>query len=335
VNYKFDGFTLDTDLFELRKDGAPVAIEPQTLSVIRYLIDQRQRLVSREDLVKAIWGGRAVSDWAISASIKSARQALDDTASPRRYIQTVHGKGFRFIAALDSASNTVSAPAMQPTIAVLPFEDLNGEEDQRYFADGIAEDLITDLSQTPGLSVISRNAAFTAAGQGTSRTAIADRLSANHLLEGSIRHSGDALRINVRLLAAGTEEPLWAARFDGLRADIFDLQDRINDAVIRTLKLQVSDPRNSRPTLDAIAHDLCLQGRAEYYQYTPVHLAKALALFEQATDRDPGYAEAFAYQSYCRTSMHVFAWPGSDETLEPAIALAERAIALDSNSAVA
>jgi TolB-like protein len=339
--FNFGGFELDTDKFELKQAAKPVNVEPQSILVIRYLVENRDRMVTREDLIDAIWDSRAVSDWAITAAIKSARQALNDDSNPRKFIATVHGKGFRFIADVSVGGKTEEASESphgdEQTdglhLVVIPFDDLSEGDDLQYFADGISEDLITDLSQVTGLSIASRNASFSFKNQRLDAQSISRSIEATHILEGSVRHQGDKLRINVQLLETNTADQLWAERFEGSADDIFALQDEINGHIVRTLKVHLAIDTNHRGTRNPKVYDYCLRGRSEYYLYTPEHLARAQIYFEKATELDQKYAEAYAYQAYCRTSAYVFTWPGSDPNLDPAIALAQKAIDLNRNSA--
>lgn len=231
-----------------------------------------------------------------------------------------------------------SAPTDRPSLVVLPFANNSGDPEQEYFADGISEDLITDLASSDDLFVVSRNSSFVFKGQSPDAREICQRLGVAHVLEGSVRRSGDRVRINARLVDGATGGQLWAERFDGDMSDVFDLQDDINRRIVSALKAKLppaqkrSDarqtPRNSH------AYDLCLKGRWEYYFYTPDRLARAGEYFQQAIDEDSTYAEAFAYLSYCRAATYVFTWPGADDSLEPALALAEKAVELNPSSAV-
>lgn len=342
--YRFESFELDTDAFELKREGVLLAAEPQTLLILKYLLEQRHRMVSKADLLEEIWEGRAISDWAVSAGIKSVRQVLGDTGTERKFLRTVHGKGFRFVAEVSIAGQ--AAPALQtaaklPSLAVIPFENLSPpdtsvEEAQRdYFADGISEDLLTDLSKIPGLTVASRNACFAMKQQRLEVRDIGRKLGVNHVLEGSVRQQGGRLRLNVQLSETETGRQIWADRYEGSSNETFVLQDDINAKIISSLQLRLTMPKARRGTSSHEAYDQCLRGRAEYYRYTPIHMAKALTFFERATEIDPNYADAYAYQSYCRTAIFVFAIPGSDSNLKTALKLADTAIRLDESSAVA
>ncbi len=325
-------FELDAEAFELRLDGQRVAVEPLVLQLILHLAGNLHRLVSRDELVQTIWQGRAVSDWAVSAAIKAARRALGDIEEPRRYIRTVHGRGLRFVAEVRHADPIRPDPR---ALAVIPFRTIGGGEGEDYFADGVSEDLMVELSRVAGLRVATRFSAFRFRGTDLAPQEIGRALGADQLLTGAIRREDGALRITAELLDARDGSQLWSDRFTGTAGDIFAMQDAIAERITAALKLHFAAPARARATQDPQAYDLCLRGRWEYFQYSPAHFARAAQYFAEALDRDPDYAEALAYLSYCRTSTHVFAWPGSDDTLDPALDCARRAVALDPQSAVA
>ena len=233
----------------------------------------------------------------------------------------------------------LSTPREGDSIVVLPFVNNSDDPEQEYFADGISEDLITDLANASGLFVVSRNSAFSFKGQNLGPREICRRLGVQHVLEGSVRRSGNRLRINAHLIDGKSGGQIWAERFDGDLDDVFKLQDDINGRIVSALKGKFTAARargDGRKTpRSAQAYDLCLKGRQEYYFYTPDRLARASEHFEAAIQEDPDYAEAYAYLSYCRAATYVFTWPGADDTLLPALALAEKAVALDPASAVA
>lgn len=315
--HRFGPFELDARAFELRRDGRPVKVEPQSLSILLLLAENEGRLVTRDDLIAGIWRREAVSDWAISTAIRGARAALGESGAERRFIQTVHGRGYRFTG--DGAEGAV--------LLVEPFEALGPEAADAYLAAGLADDLITDLARMEGFAVLSRGAAQAAGAAG------ARAVGASHVLGGGLRRSGDRLRVNARLSEAGTGRAVWAERFEGREDEIFAMQDRMAAAVAHALAPgAASGP--TRPARDPAAYDAYLKGRFEYYMYSPAHLAKALGHFERATEIDPGFAEAFAHQAYCRNTLHVFGWPGADETLAPVLALADMAVALDPDGAL-
>lgn len=341
VIYRFDEFELDYEKFELRRAGLQIQVEPQTLTLLHFLVQNRNQLISRTGLIETIWSGRTVSDWAVSAAIKAARTALGDTGTPRRFIRTVHGKGVRFIAQVSEVDAQTSKPGNTSqssndlNLLILPLDDFSEGKQNQYLADGITEDLINDLGAASHLRVASRSASFRMQNKETDPEFLKNKMGISHFLEGSIRRNHNRIRINIQLLATDTETQIWSDRFDGTMGDIFDFQDMICAKIARNLQVQLSTISARSGTRNKDAYEHCLKGRAEYFQYKPASLAKALSHFEAATAVDPTYAEAFAYQAYCRTSNYVFTWPGADSDLDYAEKLARKAIALDDRSAIA
>ncbi len=335
--YTFEEWVLNSENYELSQNGSIVSVEPLTFSVIEYLIENRHIVVSRDSLLEDVWQGRNVSDWAVSAAIKSARLVLGDTATPRRFIQTIHSKGFRFIAKVLVETGHLPAkpaPNSGPSLVVVPFETIGNHVDESYFSDGLTEDLITDLSLTSGLNVATRNTSFAIKSETIDRNSLNKELGVTHLLEGSVRRQGNKIRVNAHLVEISSGLRLWSDRFTAAGDEIFDLQDELCLAVITSLKLHLTASIERHETQNVKAYDQCLRGRSEYYRYTPDSMARALSCFELATDLDPNYAAAYAYQSYCRTAMYVFAWSDSDENLYPALELAKKAVSLNEKSAV-
>ncbi|MGI9520356.1 MAG: adenylate/guanylate cyclase domain-containing protein [Hyphomicrobiaceae bacterium] len=232
---------------------------------------------------------------------------------------------------------SVEPPIDRPSVAVLPFANPSRDPDQEYFADGITEDLITDLSKVGGLFVIGRNSSFALKGTQYDTSEVGRQLGVQHILEGSVRRSGNRVRINAQLVEVKSRGQLWADRFDGDLSDIFRLQDEISGRIVASLETRLTRRRLEsglrQQTSDPVAYDLFLKGRAEYYQYTQEHMAKAQRYFQQAIEKDPQYARALEFLSHCLTTAYVFAWGGSEINLAKAIALAERSITLDPQSA--
>ncbi len=247
--------------------------------------------------------------------------------------------GLRPGAAGPAAPKAEPRPPAGPSIAVLPFANISGDPEQEYFADGLSEDLITDLSKISGLFVVARNSSFSFKGENADIRDVAAKLGVAHVLEGSVRKMGTKVRINAQLIDAATGGHLWAERYDGDLDDIFTLQDEIMAEIVSAMELHLTAADRAsaarKPTRSVEAYDLCLRGRAEYYRYTPDHFANARRYFEQAIEIDPAYAEAYGYLSYCLTTTFVFTWSGAEDSLDRALGLAEKSLALDSRSSVA
>jgi adenylate cyclase len=227
----------------------------------------------------------------------------------------------------------------KPSIAVLPFDNLSDDPQQEYFSDGMAEDLITDISKISGLSVTARNSSFAFKGQALDVKDIAQKLDVQHIVEGSVRKMGDRLRINAQLIDGADGRHLWAERYDGNMAEIFDFQDAIREQIVAALQVSLTPTDKAlaerKQTDNVEAYDLFLRGRASYYRYTPEDLLEAKKCFEEAIEHDPKFADAYAYLSYCYFQGWASIWPGFDDNLDRANELAEKGVALDSTSAIA
>ena len=182
LRFLFEDYALDTDLRELQRGAVVVSVTPQVFDLLDYLIRNRERVVSKDELINAIWSGRSVSDEALATRLNAARSAIGDSGQEQRLIKTLPRKGFRFVGPVLEAQRTADAPVAddvrsehpkpvlalpdKPSIAVLPFHNLSDDPEQEYFADGMVEDIITGLSRSKLLFVISRNSSFTYKGKG-------------------------------------------------------------------------------------------------------------------------------------------------------------------------
>ena len=313
--YKFENFTLDSERRELRCDGELVAIEPQVFDVLQFLIAHRERVVSNDDLIKAIWEGRVVSEATVATRMNAVRRAIGDSGERQRFIRTIPRKGYRFVVNVEEQdavirqelSNLVAAepPRLpdKPSIAVLPFVNVSGDLEQEYFADGITEDLITALSQFRWLFVIARNSSFVFKGKPANANSIARELGVRYLLEGSVRKAGNRVRITGQLIEAQTGAHLWADRFDGDLEDIFDLQDKVTASVVGSIgpKLEQAEINRAKrkPTESLDAYDYYLRGMANLHQGTKASTTEALRLFSRAIELDPDFAAAYGMSAWC------------------------------------
>lgn len=341
--YRFNDFVLDTGRRELRRGNTMVAAEPQVFDLLEYLIRSRERVVSRDDLLAAVWHGRLVSDATLGSRINAARAAIGDNGEEQRLIRTLPRKGIRFVgevreeadfpaATQQDTKPPVAAPE-GPSIAVLPFTNMSGDPEQEYFADGMAEDIITALSRISRLLVIARNSSFIYKGKAVDIRDVGRELGVNYVLEGSVRRSGGRLRISGQLIDATSGAHLWADRFDGDASDVFELQDRITESVVAAIEptLQVAEVerrRNSRPS-ELDAYDLLLHAYALRSEFTPESIAAAVVCLDQALTIDPNYAPAMAAAAYCHALRHFQGWVRDDHTYRTkAVALAWRAVEL-------
>ncbi len=340
--FSFEDYEVDVARRELRRAGRPVALEPQVFDVLVYLIENRARVVSKDDLIRDVWGGRIVSESTLTSRIAAARKAVGDTGSDQRLIRTVQRKGLRFIgepreaASSATSASVTSRPALVlpdlPSIAVLPFADMSGGPDGEYFADGITEDIITALAKWRWFFVIARNSSFTYKGRHADVRAVAQELGVRYVLEGSVRRAGDRLRITAQLVDASTGAHLWAERYDGVLGDVFELQDRLSASIVGAIEPQLKSAelariRQKRPE-SLQAYDYYLQALPPFYRQTCADNDEACKLLAQAIAADPGYALAYAMSAYCRHSRRMQGWGSPAEEEREGMRLAERALAL-------
>jgi adenylate cyclase len=326
--FLFEGFRLDRRggvLYRRNEHGAftPMVIGSRALDILGVLIDRPGDLVSRAEIMDAVWPGTVVEDSNINVQVAALRRILDDERAESSCIRTVSGRGYRFVgpvtqvepAALQSGNGSGGAiaeteqphdPSTGPlahiavaprlSIVVLPFTNLSDDREQQYFADGITEDLTTDLSRIAGMLVISRNTAFTYRNKPVDTKQIGRELGVRYALEGSIRRSGSQVRVNAQLIDAETDTHLWAERFDGDTGDLFTLQDEVTSRIAIALNFAMVSAEAARPTANPDALDYIFRGRAAANNPPTRHsYAERISLFERALALDPGSIEAQSY----------------------------------------
>jgi TolB-like protein/Flp pilus assembly protein TadD len=324
LRYLFEEYAFDTDLRELYRGAHVVSVAPQVFDLLGYLIRNRERVVSKDDLIKTVWNGRVVSDAALATRLNVARSVIGDSGEKQRLIKTLQRKGFRFVGAVqevqrsadaaltaasdkqsfqgivsldrsDAANVTMSIPAPRLSIVVLPFANFGGDPEQDYFVDGVTESLTTDLSRISGSFVIARNTAFTFKGKAVDVKQVGRELNVRYVLEGSVQRGGNRLRVNVQLIDAETGNHLWAERFEKPIADLFEMQDEIVSRLANTLNAQLIlvEARRAERSTHPDAMDLYFQGWAyENNGTTAEYMTQAQALFDRALALDPGNIEA-------------------------------------------
>jgi len=291
----FEDYALDTDRRELRRGAAPLSIEPQVFDLLEFLVRNRDRVVSKDDLLASVWGGRIVSESTVFSRINAARRAIGDSGDRQRLIRTITGKGIRFIGAVQQQADAEPGiPAIAPplSIVVLPFANPSNDPDLECLVDGITDDLTTDLSRISGSFVIARNTALTYKGQSVDVKQLGCELGVRYVLEGSIRWAGDLARVNVQLTDAESGAHLWADRFDTDRGGLPAAQDEIIGRLARTLNIKLMEVASHRieqaTARKPASNDLLIRGLATFYGYgSEATLQEALRLFEQALELEP------------------------------------------------
>jgi TolB-like protein len=336
VLFVFSEHRLDTDRRELRRGTETVALEPQVFDLLVYLVENRDHVVNKDDLLGSIWGGRIVSDSTLTSRINAARKAIGDNGEDQKLIRTIARKGFRFVGEARSATADEPAqaehqprPALplpdRPAIAVLPFTNMTDDPAQEYFSDGISEDIITALSKLRWFFVIARNSSFTYKGKAVHLKRIAEELGVGYLVEGSVRKAGERVRITVQLNDVATGSHIWAERYDRSLADVFAVQDEITEAIVAAIEPQLYAAENvhtqRKPPGSLDAWDLVMRALSHYWRVTRQDNLVAQALLEKAITIDPNYGQALGVLA----CSHIFSAHMGWEDITASAPIAERA----------
>ena len=281
MQFVFGDCVLDLERRELIRDAQAVAMGPQVFDLLVFLVENRARVVSKDDVLDTVWKGRIVSESTLTSHINAVRNAIGDSGQTQHLLRTVPRKGFRFVGDVSEKQPSgrsdpvraepastgdalAAAPPLPdtPSLAVLPFQNLSGDPEQDYFADGMIEDVITALSRIRWLLVIARNSSFTYKGRTVDVKQVGRELGVRYVLEGSVRKAANRVRITGQLIDATTGGHVWADRFDGTLDDIFELQDQVTASVVGTLTpsssgRKSSAPSGSRPRASALTTAIC------------------------------------------------------------------------------
>jgi TolB-like protein len=248
TGFSFEGFVLDLGRGSLlTRAGEEIPLRRQSFELLRLLVENAGRLLDRDTINRAIWPDVTVTDDSITQCISDIRRAIGNDA--QRILKTVLRRGYLFAARVGTqrypqtgqAAPNLALPD-KPSIAVLPFQNISGDPDQEYFADGMVEDITTGLSRIRSLFVISRHSAFTYKGSAVDVRQVGRELGVRYVLEGSVRRGGNRVRVNAQLIDAETGAHVWAERYDRDLADVFAVQDEITLAVTRAIEPAVEDP---------------------------------------------------------------------------------------------
>jgi adenylate cyclase len=339
--FLFEGFRLDRrSLFRLDERGVfvPVTIGSRALDLLRVLVAAEGDLVTKDEIMAAVWPGTVVEDNNLTVQIAALRRILDRVRAEGGCIQTVAGRGYRFVpmvtrcaadGGLSPARVPVTGARLPPlSIVVLPFTYLDKDVDREYFADGITDDLTTDLSRIAGSFVIARRTAFTYKGKAVDVRQIGRELGVRYALEGSIRRSGRQVRANTQLIDTDTGAHLWAERFDQDACDLFALQDEITSRIAFALNFELVAAEVTRPTDNPDALDYILRGRAALSKpLSRDTYAEAIRQFEHALALDPQSVDAQSWLAHAlagRKHFQMTVSPAAD--LDSAGVLVRRAL---------
>lgn len=303
--YRFDDVVIDCENFRVEKSGQNRTLSPRSFDILVFLIKRRGRAVEKQELFEQIWKDAFVTDNALTRVIKEIRRAIGDDADAPRYIETIPKRGYRFIAEVTEISATVKTlqPAINerratPLMAVLPFKLFASNSDDEYLGLGMADALITRLSNVRQIIVRPTSAVLKYAGVNQDPVAIGRELRVESVLEGSIRKAGERIRVTVQLVGVEDERSLWADKFDEKFTDIFEVEDSIAEKVAEALALRLSGEEKQllkKRYTDAVeAHEFYLKGRYYANKFTLENFNKAIESFNRALDIDSDYALVYA-----------------------------------------
>jgi adenylate cyclase len=293
----FGRFRLDLRRRELSRDGDAIRLHVHAIGILCELAAAKGEVVSKDELMSRLWPGRIVEEGNLHVHICALRKALGGHGEGHSYIVTVPGSGYRL--ATDWPSARLAEPSFpsslplpdKPSIAVMPFENMSGDPEQEYFADGTVEEIITELSRFKWLFVIARNSSFTFKGKAVDVKEVGRRLGVRYVLEGSVRKATGKVRITGQLIDAVTGAHIWADRFERDLTDIFALQDEVTVAVVsaiqpKLLETETEIATRRRPE-NLTAYDLSLRARKAWHLGTREGIAETLQLAYRALDLDP------------------------------------------------
>ena len=322
--YTFDRFELDLATVELRAGGKALSVEPQVFELLALLVANSDRLVSKDEIIEKVWDGRVVSDAAVASRVKSARQALGDDGKSQQFIRTIHGQGYRFVAQTRVSRDVATGPDVaaardnvepslgamvqrleqvsRPSLAVLPFRLVAGDERYAALAHALPDELIADLARLHWLFVTARGSSFRLRASETGFGDIGLLLRVRYCLWGTIEVSGQKLVVIVELVDTTNSGIVWADRFSGRIDDVHEMREQIRSQVLGALQIRIPMHEANRARLAAVenldawsAYHLALQ---HLYRFNHIDNSAAASLFERAVALDPTFARAHAGLSF-------------------------------------
>jgi TolB-like protein len=360
VRYQFEEFVLDSDRRELVRGSETIGIGPQVFDLLLHLVQNREHVVTKDNLIDVVWGGRIVSESTLTSHINAVRKSIGDTGEEQRLLRTIARKGYRFVSdvretdapektspakpteSLVPASPLASALTLpdRPSIAVLPFLNLSGDPSRDYFVDGMVDDIISALSRMRWLFVIARNSSFTYKGRAVDVKQVGRELGVRYVLEGSVRKAANRVRITGQLVDAAAGTSLWSERFESTLDDLFELQDQMATSIVGQLVPHVEraeiERARHKPTESLDAYDYYLRGMWKFRQVSRAAIDEALTMFCEAIQRDPEFASAYAMAAWCYSLRKIDRWAtDADREIAEGTRLARRAVELGQNDAVA
>ncbi|MGH7017689.1 MAG: winged helix-turn-helix domain-containing protein [Caulobacteraceae bacterium] len=314
---------------EIEAGGARVRLQPRVMQVLVALARAEGAIVSRDDLIADCWRGLSVGEDSINRCIQRLRRLSEAEAAGAYEIETLPRLGYRLIRSGADPRDTADAgpprsDAGRPSIAVLPFVNLSPDVARDYFVDGLVEEIVTCLTRIRTLFVIASGSSLSLKGQELTPGEAAKKLGVRYVVEGSIRRSGDNIRVAAKLIDVEAGAQIWAERFDDTLDDVFALQDRIAQAVAGVIEFSVQDAETARqvhrPTSDLRSYDLYLRALTHLRTYQREEMFKALELIEGALEHDPDYALALSLAAAAHALILQFRWSNDPGLHQAALA---------------
>ncbi len=319
--YHIGTFELDIARVELRKAGSPYPLEPQVFALLAFLVEHRERVVSKDEIFEKVWDGRVVTDSALTSRVKLARKALGDDGKAQRFIKTVHGMGFRFVAdvrvqrdpatgvlPLNLPANDTLEPGTtadtdtRPSIAVLPFQRIGAASAYDNIAHGLPHELITELARLRWLFVIARGSSFRLGGQDLEPRTVGRTLGVQYILSGTVEVAGQQLVVTTELVDALGGDVVWGERYKGYVDDVHAVRDEIRAKILTSLEIQIPLHEATRARLmnsdNLSAWSAYHLGLQHLYRFNATDNSTAAELFEHAVREDPDFARAHAGLSF-------------------------------------
>ncbi len=348
MEYRFADFSFDSDSLDLRRGRTSIDLQPKVLRFIRFLLENRERTVSQIELLDALWPGINVSVDSLARVVSLARRGLGDGRG-QRIIETRRGVGYRIGVPVEVEEERGVSNAIEPAgadrtgpgaLAVLPFDNLGASADDEYFADGLAEDLITRISRARGFSVIARASSFAFRGPGVDLARVGRALGVRYVVLGSVRRAGNRVRVSVQLAECESRLDLWADQYDRELSEVFTAQDELSHAIVSAILPKISHVEQQRSLrrnpVEIDAWDAMMRGTWHLFRYTREDLPKAEVLLRQAIELDPHLASGWANLASCLFVEVYYGWAvDAAARTDEALQIARRAVAEDDAHPVA